>query len=307
MVIAQFPNDIVKIMRSYLKDRTFRVRIKTSFSSTRRITAGVPQGSVLGPALFNLFINDVPNALNTLLRLYADDTAALSTSPSIKLIIKRLQDTINAISEWCNKWRIVMNPSKTVAIIFKPTNKKKFSTTDNLSFFGQVIPWSSEVKYLGVILDQKLNFSEHIKSRLQIANAMKMKLTNLLHNKKLSLKNKKLIYTAILRPTLLYASQIWLTTSPSNLAKLEAFQSKTARTITGAPAYVRNSIINRDLKLEKIRDYILRNARRFYMDPEKSGNRPLMEALTYDETCKQDYKLRPRHILYQEFNSEDDN
>jgi hypothetical protein len=174
----------------------------------------------------------------------------------------------------------------------------KFKPKKNLTFFGEFLPWSNKVKYLGVTLDAALNFTSHIAERIHKASGMKGCLSAILNSRKVSLSCKRRIYTAMLRPTLLYASQIWMTTCPSNLRKLEQFQAKTLRKIASAPTYVRNSIIQADLKIEPIQDYIIRMANRFYSDPQKSGNRPLMDALEYDETVHQDHKWRPRQLLY---------
>jgi hypothetical protein len=298
MVRYQFPCDLVKLFASYLKGRSFRVRVKAVLSTAKRITAGVPQGSVLGPGLFSLFINDMPCPEGVSLHLYADDTAALTTSKSVDFIVKRLQSAADAIADWCKKWRVVMNPKKTEAVLFRATNKRKFIPRDQVTFFGTKIPWSKQVKYLGVVLDSALKFSSHIQARLQIANRMKGCLNAILSSRKVALSCKRRIYTAMLRPTLLYASQVWITTSPSNMRRLEQYQAKVLRKITAAPAYVRNTIIQADLKIDPIQEYISKMALRFYSDPDKSGNRPLMDALDYNEKVCQDYKLRPRQLLF---------
>jgi hypothetical protein len=152
-------------------------------------------------------------------------------------------------------------------------------------------------QFLGVTLDQKLGFSKHIKSRLQQAIGARRRLQPLLRSRKLSFKCKTLLYTSILRPMILYASQVWLTCANSHLQKLESFQSKTLRWITAAPWFVRNEIIRRDLNVETIKEHIIRLSKRFYSDPEKTGNRPLIEALNYNTRIIGDYKARPKQVI----------
>jgi hypothetical protein len=297
MVTMQLPADIVKMVRNYLSDRQFRVRVNTALGTPRDILSGVPQGSVLGPLLFNLFINDIPSTDNCSIHLYADDTAILSTSSHTKMLIKRLQEAADSITEWCDKWRVKMNPAKTVAVVFRPSRKRRYQPESHVNFMGQQLPWSSSVKYLGMILDIRLTYKEHISKRLILTAAARKKLNPLIWSKKLSLRCKKLLYTSILRPMITYACPIWLTATKSQIERVEVFQNKVLRSVTRAPQFVRNSIIRQDLNLETIQDHVSRLAKRFYHDPERTGNRPLAEALDYQDTVFMDFKARPRQVL----------
>ena len=101
-------------MRSYLSDRRSKVRICNSYSCPFRLRRGVPQGSVLGPVLFSLYINDLPTFLPASVKtsLYADDLAIWTSSPSVKCATAVVQAALNRLVEWSSKWRLPLNPLK---------------------------------------------------------------------------------------------------------------------------------------------------------------------------------------------------
>jgi hypothetical protein len=97
---------------------------------------------------------------------------------------------------------------------------------------------------------------------------------------------------------LTYACPIWITASKTQIDRIERFQSRTIRSITKAPQFVRNSIIRKDLNLETIQDHIKRLSTKFYHNPDRTGNKPLIEALDYNEKIFMDFKARPRQVLH---------
>ena len=93
-------------------------------SSERRITAGVPQGSVLGPLLFSLFVNDTPRVPGVKLSLFADDTAAFASEPNASYAAIKLQRQLDAYVGWTDDWRVSVNASKSAAVIFSRKRKR---------------------------------------------------------------------------------------------------------------------------------------------------------------------------------------
>ncbi len=161
LINYNFPTNLVKLLNSYLNDRTFQVRINSSLSSKFNVYFGIMQGSVLGPVLFNLFINDFPIHHSTHVAIYADDTAIFSQNRNINYAIKTLNNHMLLVSEWLNKWRIKVNTDKCIAAIF--TTKQRTSYVNNNIYLNNTrIPWSDTVKYLGVTLDKNLTFKQHI-------------------------------------------------------------------------------------------------------------------------------------------------
>ena len=149
-----------------------------------------------------------------------------------KVASQRLQNSINKIQLWLQKWRIQVNEQKSVQVTF--TLRKETCpavTMNNVSF-----PQANEVKYLGIYLDRRLTWRRHIWSKRKQLNIELSKLYWLLgHKSKLSLDNKVLVYKSILKPVWTYGIQLWGTASISNIEILQRFQSKVLRTISESP------------------------------------------------------------------------
>jgi hypothetical protein len=123
--------------------------------------AGVPQGSVLAPVLYNLYINDAPVAPGTHLALLADDTCIYATEKHERRVTNKLQHGLTAVGSWCRHWNIKINEGKTQAIYF---SRRRRMPEDELQLNGRNIPFVNNAKYLGVIFDRRMTWRLHIES-----------------------------------------------------------------------------------------------------------------------------------------------
>jgi hypothetical protein len=161
--------------RDYLTHRTQFVKTVGGDSSTAELSCGVPQGSVLGPALFCMYTEDVTNVCDEHAvqhHLYADDKQLYaSVQPKdARLGLQRLSDCARHITSWCSSRRLQLNASKTELIWFgTPGNLKKLSVTDsNLYLGGSLIRPSTTVRDLGVLLDSQLSMRQHISKVISV-------------------------------------------------------------------------------------------------------------------------------------------
>jgi len=190
--LIKIPDYIIRIMRSYLKDRKFIVSFNGAKSTSYNANAGVPQGSVLGPVLFNIYINDIPKSRKTGLAVYADNTAIYSSSWSTALLAYRLQTHVDDILQYFSDWKMSINPDKTEAIVF---TRRRQRLPPPIQIVGYKVPWSSRVKYLGVILDSGLQWGPAITDRINKTNATFRVLYPLINRKNtLHTKFKLLLY-----------------------------------------------------------------------------------------------------------------
>ena len=150
----------------------FQTKVGGAYSELKIIPAGVPQGSVLGPILYSLYINYIPEDQYYKLATYADDTALLTTGMSSEEAAVKLEKAAESIVGWTHKWRIKLNEDKSVFINF--TNKKSIQQTIKLN--GTTLQAANTAKYLGITLDAKLHWKPHIKMKQQ---EMKIRFRNL--------------------------------------------------------------------------------------------------------------------------------
>ena len=193
-------------LRVTLNDRTQKIKVNGSISEKIEITYGVPQGSILGPLLFLVYINDLHEAVtHSLIHHFVNDSNILYCSKSLKKINKYINHDLSQIRQWLRANRISINANKTELIIFRPKNK---SITKQLNFriSGKKIKPVNKAKYLGIYLDEHLtwNFQQiQIKTKLSRSFGLLAKLryvkTDLL----------KTVYFVIFDSVLRYAVQVW--------------------------------------------------------------------------------------------------
>lgn len=299
MIGYNFPKYLIHLTKSYLTDRTFFVSIKNKTSSKRPIAAGVPQGSLLGPTLFSLYINDIPRILNVLISIFADDTAIYTSSYRPGAIQRRLQVAINQLRRYFHKWKIKVNDAKTSAIFF---TKRRPAVKPEVVINGRPLEWSRLIKYLGVYLDPQLTFTQHVNHKIQQAYAAMSLLYPLLNkNSKLCKTNKRLLYTMIIRPILTYAAPVWSSTCKSNFKKLQVVQNKCIRMIGNIPRFTRIPVIHNIFKLPLIFDFVFKLADKFYQSCAKNTTNSLIHNLgqyTILSLPFKRYKHKlPKHIL----------
>ena len=154
-----FSNGVAKWFECYLSKRMFSVHVEDSFSDKAIIICGVSQGSILRPLLFLLYVNDMVQAVNCDLLLYADDTGLIFQHNNINIIEHQLNRNFSNISDWFvdKKLSIHFGEDKTKPILFAPLNKCKKLRKLNISYGSLKVKQYSEVTYLGCILDESLS------------------------------------------------------------------------------------------------------------------------------------------------------
>ncbi|GBO43336.1 RNA-directed DNA polymerase from mobile element jockey, partial [Araneus ventricosus] len=149
LITYKFPDYFILILRNYLTDRKFQVRVNHTLSSVGNIQAGTPQGSSLSLTLYNIFNSDLPQNDKILNCLFADNSAILTQGRNIKFGIQTLQVQLLSIENWCTNWRVAINTEKTKVIMFRKGHSNQVLTP--LTFFDKELSWENQVKYLGLI------------------------------------------------------------------------------------------------------------------------------------------------------------
>ena len=156
-------NILLTLFQSFLDNRYQRVLLNGQNSHWELIKAGVPQGSILSPLLFLIYINDLPNNLISNVKLFADEATIFSIVNDIHVSTEEINNDLKRISEWAYQWKMMFNPDLTKQaqeVIFSRKTVKPFHPQ---VFLNEVpVERSHSQKHLGLHLDQKLDFSKHI-------------------------------------------------------------------------------------------------------------------------------------------------
>jgi hypothetical protein len=233
LIKLEIPTYIINWIHQFLADRSFRVIVDDATSQPRPIRCGVPQGAVLSPLLFNIYINDIPNNTetnDTYSFIFADDLIFLHIYLESEKATKVVNDHLIRIEEWLDKWRLKMAVHKCRQIIF---NNQKSSPKDlEVKLYGTKIKREKEVMFLGVVLDERLNFKAHIDlvkkkaiSRLNIIKTVSHR------SWKLSKSTLINLYTSLIRSVFEYSAILAPRLSNQLKNQLQIIQNNALRSI----------------------------------------------------------------------------
>ena len=243
------------IIKDFLSGRYQRTVLNGQASCWKSILAGVHQGSILGPLLFLNFINDISDGILSKIKIFADDTSIFSVLKNPHLNSWQINNDLKLISEWASQWKMIFNPDpskQAVEVCFSTKIKSSpITSLPDLTFNGSKITAVDSHKHLGLILDDKLSFHQHLNDKIAKCN----KSIGLISRLRLTLPRDSLlcIYKSFVRPNLDYADVIY--DSPSNellSRKIESVQYNAALAITGAIRGTSRSKLYAELGLEEL-------------------------------------------------------
>ena len=201
-------------------------------SRSFRVNRGVLQGSVLGPVLFSLFINDLPASLPSSVSCshYADDLAIWSSSPSVPTVVEATQEALFRLERWSEYWCLPLNPRKCEASFFSVDPHQA-----NLLLLGSRLRFNPTLTFLGATFDRTLSFTKHVSS-LKAKFFPRLKALRCISASSWgpSKESLSVLYKSFLRSLLTYASPGWFPfLSATNITKLERLHRAASRAITG--------------------------------------------------------------------------
>ena len=223
---------VLQWIKSYFENREQFVQHDVS-SSKQIIQCGVPQGSILGPLFFILYINDLPNALRLAEPLlFADDTSIYYSHSDPLVLATVLNQELSSISLWMKANKLSVNTNKTNYVIFKPKQKKLKTIMIPLMFNENKLTQKRVVKFLGVFIDENLSWKFHIDHVCKKVS----KSTGIIYRSRflLSMKTKLSLYYTLIYPYLTYCNVIWSSTYVTNVKRLFLNQKRLVRALTNA-------------------------------------------------------------------------
>lgn len=306
-------NNTTAIIQSFLSDRSADVMIDNAPSLPFPIERGVPQGTRLGPILYNIYISDIPTEMATSneckIVQYADDTIVYATSLNPLMANIKLQRTMDELERYFQKWGLTINAAKTKVKIFTPQTGNKSRKTErhakrvSLTIKNTKILPSPELKYLGVIFNNRMKFKQHVEISIRRATGAFFRIAPILKKTGVDNRLKALLYKQLIRPIVTYGFPIWISASKTAYQLLEKMERRIMRAITGK--YRRDTIdglrwfpereLRKDTGIENIIDHLEllmeRHLKRTYDHP----NGLISEQMS-QEIDNEDYFVTTRHL-----------
>ena len=241
-----------QFLTSYLKNRFQYVSYNNVKSELLEITCGVPQGSILGPLLFILYVNDIGN-ISSFLKfvLFADDTNIFASDSDIEILSNRINSELSKLNTWFKANKLSLNVKKTNFMLF--TNRLRKSNI-NISINNTAINMVQSTKFLGVIIDSKLNWKEHI----DVIKKKLSKCTGIIYKASVNLETNTLryLYCSLFLPYINYCVEVWGSAAKCYLNKITVLQKRVVRILCKTDRYSHTAPLFKMLKILKFEDLV---------------------------------------------------
>ena len=254
-----FHGKIYQWIKSYLSNRSQYIKLEEAESSLQNIEFGVPQGSILGPLLFLIFINDMPNCSEIIFFcLFADDSNLFINATDFDSLQSILNNELPKVSNWILVNQLSVNFKKTHYLVFHRGNQPR---SISLKLCNHKVPRQNCSKMLGIFIDDKLTWKDHIQhvtkkvaSAVGVLNKLK---------KSLNMEARKILYYSLIYPYLQYCNIVWGNSPPTILSPIYLKQKRAIRIINNAGYIDRTNPLFKNTKIVKLHDIYKLEARKF--------------------------------------------
>ena len=224
--------------RSYLSERSQYVRIDSEVSDLKNIGYGVPQGLILGPALFNIYLNDLPTIPHFgSLDSYVDDSKLYVSFPvkDVNTIVQQINEDLSLIASWCCHNHLLTGPDKTKLLVMGTRQMLQTLPDFHITLLEKEIAPVASARDLGVQVDATLSYNEHITNISSTCMASLCQINRIKHL--LDLRTLESVIKSLVFSKLYFCSTVWANTSKTNVRKLQKIQNFAARILTGTRKY----------------------------------------------------------------------
>ena len=245
----------LKWFKSYLCYREQYTIIDGKSSSRRSVASGVPQGSVLGPLLFSIYVNDIPSRVNTgKMLMFADDATVFVTGTSVENVQNNLNQAMQEVHQWTVDNKMLLNTKKTKVMLLGSRQKlQRLENRDlHIVIDNKELECVTQTKCLGVIIDNTLSFKFHAES---IVKSMKQKLGMIRRVKHLFTSTQlSTLYWGFVMPNAMYCSTVWSSKSEGNYNTINKLHKRAAYIVSGSTWEIPSDQVMRDLGWRTLRE-----------------------------------------------------
>ena len=262
-------NQIKNLLYAYLDNRTLRVCVNGVWSEVVELRAGTPQGGVLSPILHLIYVNDLTKNLDlTSLSAsqYADDTGLWVTRNTVTEAKNDLQAEMSKVEQWCQKWQVTLNPTKSKLVLFSKCPRHKKEVEENglsIKVFGESVNSVPEAEYLGVIFDSRLTWEPQTKKILS-KSFKSLNLLRLISSlaRRHRPDNLLKIYNSTIRSIFEYSSLCITNAAETHIEKIQIVQNQALRLVLGTPSYVAIKDLHDCAGAKTVKDHLKEFARK---------------------------------------------
>ena len=224
-------DNALQLLQSYLTSRQQCVIVGTKTSSLSTLKFGVPQGSVLGPILFSLYINDLPLYMEALCELFADDTSLHNHHKNLDTLMNSLQHSVDNLINWTEMNHMALHPDKTKFMLVTTRQKRQnlLSNLPPLTIKSDIIQEVQNHKVLGIIIDNNLSWTPHMNTLCKKISTKVFQLSRLKHF--VNFRVRKLFFTSHIQSLIDYGSTLWDSASQNTLKPLHSLHRRALKLI----------------------------------------------------------------------------
>ena len=289
-----FRGSFLDFLMSFLKDRKYFVSVNGYISDLKKSNIGVPQGSTLGPLLFLIYINDIVNCSNILkFILFADDTTVLYENININDLNNVLSQEIDKVMKWFSANKLLINLSKTNTMLF---SNKRGNPKLHVCIEDTLLEEKQNITFLGVIIDNKLQWRDHIKLVCSKISKSIGILCYLRHAYPIHI--LRLLYMSLIFSYLNYCNVVWGSAYECHLRPVLTLQKKAVRIITKSAYDERSAPIFNSLKILQVPKIHKLNCFIFMFKCLNCNNFPIFRNKILQNISSHNYATRHRDLFY---------
>jgi Reverse transcriptase (RNA-dependent DNA polymerase). len=281
LLTMQLPTYLTRWASDYIRERTAHVKIRNTISNEFELRAGTPQGGVLSPILYILYVADIPQPTAPYVGLsqFADDTLYWTSGQNIQTANGRLKQQTSLYLKWAKNWKVKINATKSQALATK-RNPIRLGIRDkfDITIGPETIKYKNQIKYLGYILDTKLTPKAHYKHVIKNTRTRAKFIYTLANNTyKAAPPNITLhLYKALIRPYILYAAPLLIHNSHKEIKSLEIIERTIIRRAHELPRWTPKQHLYSIANITRLRDYLNETTKRYWT---QAKTRPTLKTI----------------------------